>query len=379
MLEPLPSASGSDVTASALYPTTAYADERVHLLDLEWDLHAECTQSSSRGQRIVYRRGRDPRTLATLRADSADVFIVAEGSSYSSPVLAVTETPSGAVAHVLFNDLTGGFASYWQLPADAEDAPLVVPLEIERFPVGQLEIVVGGPGNDVFAFSGVRDLRACNVADFRTCTFVGANHLALRSSPIYFGAPVAELQGPCAPIEGVSYRCFRDEKPYSAAASPRSSNVLYVAYTGSDESGASSVFFTKSEGGTGIGRWSTPTRVHPRESGDTRAFFDPEITFDRENTIIITYSAIAPAPASHDSTVRTYVASGKAESESFEISELGAWDAAGLPTDCLSGYAAFGAYRRPDTVGGRSLHAFRDAASGSLDYVTRWLSEFARP
>jgi len=356
-LEPLPAVDDIDVTPSALEPTTAYADKRLHLLDLEWDLPADCSSPNERSQRIVYRRGDDARAIARLRAGSTDLFPVASRGRFSSPVLAVRDVPSGA-AHVIFNDLELGVVQHWTLRADDSSAPPVAALSPHAFPVGALELVAGGPGQSVYAFTASdRDLRVCNASAIQDCPYVAPNRLALRSKPIAFGAPRPEPQGACAAIDGAFYRCLRDDRPYSVAVSHDKSNVLYVAYTGEGESGAGDVFLTVSSGDPGLSSWSDPIRIHSLPPSAAIELFDPEITVDREGGIFVTYSEIAPAPASRDSTVRVYRARLMGRRRPRRRLHLGAGRVRPLPA---RGHGRRSCAAR-DSAAGRAIDRIRNA------------------
>jgi hypothetical protein len=375
----LPVEDEDERPAATLDPVVGYDRGRVHLIDREVPDYGMC--ASLRGltpQRIVYRRGHDARSLATLGADHPDVKIVASGGSYGAPSMVVTWSEGGSVVHAVFNDLASS-ARYWRLrPGSSTREP------IERTFGPELSMstlqLASGVDSSVYV-AGLRDqvLRICDVSDDELpetlfCADADLDAQVLHRA-VPFGLPEAQAQGACPMVEGQHYKCFQDGKPYSLAVSLREPNKIYVAYAGEDQ-GASSIYLSVSSGGADYGAWTT-TRVHPRSGSDKKDYFDAEVTVDAQGTTTVTYSALEPKSA--NTSAQVFSAHRTGDQAAFHIAPLGEWDASGLQYDCVTERWALGDYRDPDTLGGRSLHALRSNDAAPSSHAARWLNANVLP
>lgn len=134
---------------------------------------------------------------------------------------------------------------------------------------------------------------------------------------------------------------------------------------------------TNTGGASGLGGpWTTPLRVHNRPVGSTDFYIDPSIVVDRDETVMIAYSAI-PERAVYGTAVSTLVYK-PAENTTFTPTAVTRyWYPENLAIHCLRNKYFLGEYLEMDSIGGRSfltMHADPSYFTTQLQgfWASRW-------
>jgi hypothetical protein len=389
VMTPLPPLVGGVARDSVRYPVLARdpgAGAGLRHVSLQLPLVPSganrCDDMGPGFRRVVYRAASSAGVL-TENTGTPERFVVATGA-VDHPSLVMTLTGTGArTAHVAYNvDGSPSTVRYWRYEQSTTPVDVAVPGL-----AGRRAEIARGQGADVYAWgqSDTAMPTICPMSPSGTCVSVPGGALSVYAPFIRFGpieaAPVAPGTGfgtRCKADSAGSTvrRCFGTRNPIAVYFDRTQTNHVYVAWQAEDpdaaedpvaERKASSIYVTRSVNGA-FGMWSSPLRVHPRDT-PTMHYFDPAITVDDAGTVIVTFSLMEQDqlyPVAY-----TRIAYRPRGTGPFVVlPTLFAWYPNRLPVDCLTNeFYLLGERTLGDVFGGRAFHPIRRDPS---DYSTEF-------
>jgi hypothetical protein len=312
------------------------------------------------------------------------------------------------VARLLPNLCGSQDVCYWRLTSGGTVQRVPVP------PISGAPRAVKGANNEVYAYPSIGDewSKICTLKNaFSTgvqagdCTMLGActsgpncdttanppvqkPRPSGSPTPIYVGPELSQWAVPaemeCQLQSSKKYKCFGAYSLRAVAADPTTNYKVYVVYQASAASFPPyqpGIYFTRSNPGSCpnncFGTFTDPFLI----AADTSTVFnyDPQITVDLDGTIVVSYSAIAKAPAITNGTATVFARISTDGGSNFSgMYTIASWNSSTIPYHCGRGMYFVGEYRDSNAIGGRSYLGYPSGGSTFLAYnqLTRWLNRW---